>query len=142
VWLEDFVSHLKDLESGVVHPVFDVALRSKALSTTKWAERAHVAGTTEIFHAAGMKYGPAARHAILFCQGGRTKLMTDLREYSEGDALSWCAEFKKGRVKNRDAAEIYKNYREQVQSCSPKEIERVAREMIELGIPSHQNPKT
>jgi hypothetical protein len=120
-WLEDFVTHLEDLNSSVVHPMFDTG-GSAGLLTSEWLKRCDVVTTTELFRAAGMKRESAARHAILFQK---------LEGYSEKDVLSWCAEFRKGRVKNRRAAEIYERYMERLRSLSPEKIEKEARELIE-----------
>jgi hypothetical protein len=121
-WLENFASHLADLESGAVHPAFET-VRSKTLLTSQWLERFHAVWRVELFHAAGIKYRAAARRVIS---------ISELRGCSEKDVLSWCAEFRKGRVKNRIAAKLYKDYKEELQNLPIEEIEKQAAEIWEI----------
>jgi hypothetical protein len=129
-WLDDFVTHLNDLNASVVHPIFRT-VRSKALPTTQWMKRGSVVCVTELFHAADMEYKDAAQHAILF------------HDYngivSEEEVLSWRKEFERGRVKNRKATETYKRHMERLQNSPSEEIKKDAKELLECIplIPHH-----
>jgi hypothetical protein len=114
-WFLLLAEHLKDLELGIVHPVLDCPMRSKALPTSEWHERAGIVNAVELLHASGMKYKPAAQRVILHMK---------LQGCSEKQVLSWCAEFKKGRVKNRAATRNYETAMKSIRGRSAEQLQR------------------
>jgi hypothetical protein len=92
-WLEELSTHLGDLDSSLVSPVFQWAgERVSGVSTAEWAGRHWIVHDVETLHAAGMKYEAAAKRVI----AGRR-----LHGVSEANVLSWCKQFRRGEVKNR-----------------------------------------
>jgi hypothetical protein len=127
-WLDVFVTHLNDLNTGTVHPIFQI-VRSNALPTSEWMKRVGVVRTTELFHAFGMKYEHAACCAII---------AYELEGYcSVKEVLSWRKEFERGNVKNRKAAESYKRYMRWLKNSSS---EKITKEVRELGFPDGNIP--
>jgi hypothetical protein len=121
LWFMNMTTNLEDLDAGVVPPVFRCPVGSKGLSTVEWMRRVWVVTAIEQLHATGMKRRAAARRAILAYK---------LHGASEKEVLSWCAEFRKGRVKNREAALVYGDVMAWVRTASPQELQRViAREL-------------
>jgi hypothetical protein len=115
MWFGDLISHLEDLNSGIVPPVFCPGEEGrKGLSTAEWLRRAWAVHAIELLHATGTKYAAAAKRAIRGYQ---------LHGVSEKEALSWCAEFRKGRVKNREAAEVYKDYMAAIQGFNAQQLQ-------------------
>src|SRR5262249_25153490 len=100
MWFLDLGRQLEDLDSGIVSPTFRCAAGSNALPTTEWMKRVRAVVTTEHHHAAGVKWKEAARRAIVD---------HGLEAGSESDVLSWCKEFRRGNVKNREAAREYED---------------------------------
>jgi hypothetical protein len=130
MWFVDLQIHLEDLDSGIVPPMLDCDVRSKGLSTVEWKNRLWAVLDIETLHAAGMKYKDAAIYAI---RGQK------LLEVSEKEVLSWCAEFRKGRVKNREAVALYKDARAWLQrnEGDAEELQQaVARLFHEWGLPT------
>jgi hypothetical protein len=116
MWLIDLIRYLEDLHVGVVAPVFRAPWGSNALSTAEWMTRQWVVYDVELLHVAkGMKYEAAARRIIR----GRK-----LHGVSEKDVLSWRKEFKKGRVKNREAAQLYEDGMAYLRGCGVEELQR------------------
>jgi hypothetical protein len=115
MWFFDLVRHLEDLDQGIVPPMLDCTERIKGLSTAEWMKRVWVVIATEHLHATGMKYKVAARQAIL---GHK------LHGVSEQEALSWCAEFRKGRVKNREASWVYQDLMASIRKSNAQELQQ------------------
>jgi len=115
MWLCDLGRHLEDLDSGIVPPTLNCAERIKGLPTVEWMKRLWVVGAIELLHATGMTLEVAARQAILGYQ---------LQEVSEEEALSWRKEFRKGHVKNREAAECYEEYVATIRRGDTQELQR------------------
>jgi hypothetical protein len=118
LWFFDLVRHLEDLDAGIVPPVFRPLFGAKGLSTAEWMERVWAVCATELLHATGMKYPAAAKRAILRRQ---------LHGVSEKELLSWCKEFRKGRVKNREAALVYEDYMAGIRGRNAQELQRSIR---------------
>ena len=115
MWLVDLCKHLEDLDQGIVPPTLDCAERIKGLPTVEWMKRLWVVNAIELLHATGMPLEDAAQQAIL---GYR------LRGVSEEEALSWRKEFRKGRVKNREAAECYEKYVATIRGDDAQSLQR------------------
>jgi hypothetical protein len=115
MWLCDLCRHLEDLDSGVVPPTLDCAERIKGLPTVEWMKRMWVVTAIEHLHATGVKYKTAAERAILGYQ---------LQGVSEQEALSWCKEFRKGHVKNREAAWLYQDSMAWIRTRSAQELQQ------------------
>jgi len=134
MWLVDLIRHLEDLNVGVVAPVFQCSTwRNKALSTAEWMARERVVTAIELLHATGTKYKAAAQHAILGYK---------LHGVSEKEVLSWCAEFRKGRVKNREAAWLYGDWMAWVRMSNAQELQGAIARLFdewELPAPNSQN---
>jgi hypothetical protein len=114
MWFVDLIRHLEDLDAGIVPPAFRCPVQSKGLSTAEWMERAWAVLAIELLHATGMKYLAAAKRAILHRQ---------LHGVSEEELLSWRKEFRKGRVKNREAASVYEDYMAGIRECNAQELQ-------------------
>jgi hypothetical protein len=128
MWFMDLIRNLEDLDAGVVPPVFRCPVGSKALSTVEWMRRVWVVNAIELLHATGMKYRAAARRAILAYK---------LHGASEKELLSWCAEFRKGRVKNREAAFVYEDLIAWRRTASAQELQKsIATHLPKLNSPN------
>jgi hypothetical protein len=83
-------------------------------------KRAWVVHAIELLHATGMKYRPAAKRVIRGNHG-----------VSEKEALSWCKEFRKGNVKNPEAASVYKDYMAAIRRFNAQQLQDCIR--VEIG---------
>jgi hypothetical protein len=92
LWFFRLQQDLVDLDRGIVAPALECKNRMKGLTSTEWLFRSEVVCAVEILHATGMKYKAAAKRVK---EGMRLP-----KNISEVAILSWCAEFRKGRVKH------------------------------------------
>src|SRR5262249_1431667 len=142
VWLVQLASELKDLDAGIVSPTLTPAGGSKALPTPEWMDRMTLVCLIEQLHAMGMKYEAAARRAIVDAKVHGMKVLGTAE-----DALSWRAEFQKGRVKNERAVWFYNQIMEYLRKTRARDggMEKIeARYKQTLGwveIPRGQIPK-
>jgi hypothetical protein len=100
MWFFDLTRNLEDLDSGVVPPMLDCDERKKGLSTVEWMQRVWVVASIEGLRATGMSLKDAAKQVI------RDR---ELKEKVK-EVLAWRAEFRKGKVPNREAKEIYSDF--------------------------------
>jgi hypothetical protein len=101
LWFLGLKRDLIDLDSGIVAPVLDCKNRVKGLTSSEWLERFEAVWAVEVLHSTGMKYKAAAKRV--------KEAMRAPKNISEAAILSWCAEFRKGRVKHPLIAAEYKN---------------------------------
>jgi len=119
MWFVDLIRHLEDLDTGIVPPVFCPGQTGrKGLSTAEWMGRVWAVHAIELLHAVGVKYPAAAKRVILRRQ---------LHGVSEKEALSWCKEFSRRRVKHREAAEVYKDFMAGIRQSSAQELQDAVR---------------
>jgi hypothetical protein len=92
LWFFGLRRDLADLDSGIVAPALDCKNRMKGLTSSEWLARFEVVWAVEVLHSSGMKKKAAAKRVK---EGMRLP-----KNISEAAILSWCAEFRKGRVKH------------------------------------------
>jgi hypothetical protein len=114
MWFIDLTRELEDLETGIIPPVFRCRGGRNGLSTVEWLRRFAVVEAIELFHATGMKYDDAARRVILAYKPG----------VSASKALSWCKEFKKRTVMNKEAAELYEDMMAVIPTSGAQDLRR------------------
>jgi len=121
-WWCDLAQHLKDLSIGIVPPpVLKCPVGMKGLSTVEWLARERVVYAIELLHATGITYDAAARQVIR-----SYKLDRVLKE----EALSWRREFKKHKVGNRRAMELYDEEMAWLEGASAEELKRDAAQLF------------
>jgi len=115
---------LEDLNDGLVSPVFDCPRQSNALSTNIWSERAVAVLVVEALCLLGARPRAAAKRVI-------SNMSLDV---SEADVLSWRSEFKKDKVKNREARALYQMEMEAAQGMDRSKLENDMKRMFDDGI--------
>jgi hypothetical protein len=110
-WFADLAQQLEDLNSGTVSATLRCT-RSKMLGTDEWMRRVGAVTAVEVMRRAGKTDKAAARRAIA--------KMPELQGTSEKEVLFWCAEFRKGRVKNAAAREQYRHFMKPMSSLDVK----------------------
>jgi hypothetical protein len=100
-WFFSLRRDLADLDSGIVAPVLDCKNRMKGLTSSEWLFRFEVVWAVEVLHSSGMKKKAAAKRVK---EGMRLP-----KNISEAAILSWCAEFRKRRVKHPLIAAEYQD---------------------------------
>jgi hypothetical protein len=124
---------LEDLDDGIVSPVFDTQVpRRKALPTDVWRERGEAVVAVEMLRRLGMKKPAAAKKVI--------KALPELAA-SEKDLLSWCAEFRKNKVPNREARQSYQSSMDTLRKQTKEHIEDELQSFLKPGYFSRANPK-
>jgi hypothetical protein len=104
-WIEKLIRDLADLDRGVVATALrcevgvEGSMRVNALTSSEWMRRVSGVSLTEGLRLAGRfkTYEEAAQVAADLHGGDVTK----------EEIINWCHEFKKGRVKHREAAQLY-----------------------------------
>jgi hypothetical protein len=120
-WFGDLAQQLEDLNGGTVSPTFR-CVRSKMLGTDEWMRRIGAVTAVEVMRRARMTDKAAAKRAIAN--------MPELQGTTEKEVLSWCAEFRKGRVKNARAREWYRHFMEPMSDLDAKEAKYWAKFMF------------
>jgi hypothetical protein len=120
-WFTDLAPQLEDLNSGTVSATLR-CVRSNMLGTDEWMRRLGAVTAVEVMRHAGKTDKAAARRTIA--------KMPELQGTSEKEVLSWCAEFRKGRVKNARAREGYRDFMEPMSSLDVKTAKIWARSMF------------
>jgi hypothetical protein len=132
-WVGELRQMLEDLNEGIVSPVFDPPVpRKKAFPTDVWQERGHAVIAVEMLRCLGMKKPAAAKKVI--------KALPELGA-SEKDLVSWCAEFRKNKVPNREARESYQSSMKGLREQSREDIEDDLQTYLKPGYFSRANPK-
>jgi hypothetical protein len=132
-WFEVLISMLEDLDRGIVSATLDCQLRGKNLPTNVWVQRVTMVLAVEGQRLLGMKSRAAAQKVVDAIPHKGT---------SGEDILSWCAEFRKGRVKNEIARRIYERDMQSYRELDPSAVESSVEYYLTcLRVSPHSNPK-
>jgi hypothetical protein len=123
-WFKGLQQMLEDLNDGVISPVLDCPVQSKAYPTNIWLERLAAVIAVEALCLLGQRPSAAAQRVI-------TTMPLDA---SENDISSWRAAFKKDEVKNRVARPIYQDHMAWLLTAGRAEIEKDVKDMFEAGL--------
>jgi hypothetical protein len=123
-WFLDLAQQLEDLNNGTVSATLH-CVRSNMLGTDEWMWRLEAVTAVEVMRRAAMTDKAAARRAIA--------KWPELRGTSEKRVLFWCAEFRKGRVKNARASAGYRDFMKLVSGLDVKTAKEWAELMFNNG---------
>jgi hypothetical protein len=123
VWLGELASALTDLDYGIVAPLLEPPLKSKSFSSNTWRRFALVALGMKALTMSGVERNEAADRAL------RTVKM--IRGTPRKTILSRYDDFQRGRIKNKEAARVFK--KDALRGKTPSNPERLAKGYFALA---------
>jgi len=115
---------LQDLNEGKRAPILTPALANRSDQTVVWLARAHVALAVETIQRCGHSRKSAAKWAAKRHPGLKQLITENGPDIERSKSLetaiiSWCRDFRSGKVKNHYATQIYSKGRKRLGACPP-----------------------
>jgi len=100
VWLLELASAITDLDYGIVAPLLEAPPKSKSFSSNVWRKFALVALGMKVLTMSGIERNEAADRAL--------RTVKRIRGTERKAVLSRYDDFQRGRIKNKEAARVFK----------------------------------